>query len=95
MTNQQIIQQWVNSMLSGNNCRGKASHIIADNNAIYSYGRHYPMGVYKDGKFYVNSEKISTSTSRQQNQLKNAIGGGYELRTTKQLQALLAHASIV
>ena len=35
---------------------------------VYSYGKHFPMYVYKDGNFYENSDKYSVSTSKHQTQ---------------------------
>jgi len=36
---------------------------------VYSYGYHFPMYAYKDGKWYRNIDKYSVSTSRHQSQL--------------------------
>lgn len=39
--------------------------------AVYSYGEHFPIYVYNDrlSTWYENSEKFSSSTSKQQTQL--------------------------
>ena len=38
--------------------------------AVYSYGFHFPMYVFKRGKWYGNSDKYSVSTSKHQTQLR-------------------------
>ena len=38
--------------------------------AVYSYGYHFPMYVFKGGKWFENSDKYSVSTSKQQTQLR-------------------------
>lgn len=37
---------------------------------VYSYGLHFPMYAYKEGRWYFNKERYSMSTSRHQSQLK-------------------------
>lgn len=37
---------------------------------VYSYGYHFPIYVYKRGKWYGNSQKYSVSTSKHQTQLR-------------------------
>jgi len=35
---------------------------------VYSYGKHFPMYIWTDGKWYGNSDKYSRSTSKHQSQ---------------------------
>lgn len=37
---------------------------------VYSYGKHFPIYVFKRGKWYGNSDKYSVSTSKHQTQLR-------------------------
>ena len=41
--------------------------------AVYSYGYHFPMYIFKAGKWYANSDKYSVSTSKHQTQLRPHI----------------------
>jgi hypothetical protein len=55
--------------------------------AVYSYGSHFPMFVFKGNKWYENSDKYSMSTSKQQNQCRpdlNCIK-----KTTEEMKELL------
>ena len=36
---------------------------------VYSYGKHWPLFVWQDGKWYENAGKYSVSTSKQHGQL--------------------------
>ena len=36
---------------------------------VYSYGTHFPIYVFKRGKWYGNTDKYSVSTSKHQSQL--------------------------
>ena len=36
---------------------------------VYSYGYHFPIYAFKDGKWYKNKDKYSVTTSKHQNQL--------------------------
>lgn len=36
---------------------------------VYSYGVHWPLFIYADGKWYENAEKYSPSTSKHHSQL--------------------------
>jgi len=36
---------------------------------VYSYGVHWPLFIYEDGKWYENADKYSVSTSKQHGQL--------------------------
>ena len=56
---------------------------------VYSYGYHFPMYVFKGGKWYENGDKYSQSTSKQQNQLRPSIQGEFIMKTTDELKALI------
>jgi len=36
---------------------------------VYSYGEHWPLFVYEDGKWYENADKYSPTTSKHRSQL--------------------------
>ena len=48
----------------------KGSNIFSewknDKYIVYSYGKHFPMYIYKGGVWYANGQKYSASTSRHQ-----------------------------
>jgi len=66
--------------VSNNNCRRyvkqmipfKGSNLYAEMNkciyTVYSYGRHFPLFVCKDGVWYENNEKYSVTTSKHRSQ---------------------------
>ena len=59
---------------------------------VYSYGRHFPMYVYKGKTWYENSDKYSVSTSKQQTQLRQKINGfefGFIKKTTEELKQII------
>jgi hypothetical protein len=63
---------------SNKNCRSlverkvgfKANNIFSEwkdgKYIVYSYGKHFPMFIFKNRKWYENSDKYSSSTSKQQ-----------------------------
>ena len=57
--------------------------------AVFSYGRHFTMYIFKSGKWYENSDKYSISTSKQQNQLRPSIIGSFIMKTTDKMIKLL------
>mgnify|MGYP006307483051 CR=1 FL=1 len=46
-----------------------ASDMSAPRYAVYSYGRHWPLFIYEEGKWYENADKYSPTTSRHRSQL--------------------------
>ena len=57
--------------------------------AVYSYGYHFPMFVFKYGQWHENSEKYSVSTSKQQTQLRPFISGNFTMKSTYELKELI------
>jgi hypothetical protein len=71
MTNQQIINRFVNGATSGRNSNRS---LFIDGNTIYSYGHHFPLAHRNaDGTFWVNPDKYSVTTSKQQGLVRRAI----------------------
>ena len=56
--------------------------------AVFSYGSHFPMYVYKSGRWYRNTDKYSVSTSRHQSQI-CPLGVKFVERDTEQLKRLI------
>ena len=58
---------------------------------VYSYGYHFPMYVFKGGKWYENSNKYSQTTSKQQTQLRPYLlnGTSFILKNTDELKELI------
>ena len=58
---------------------------------VYSYGYHFPMYVFKGGKWYENSNKYSRTTSKQQTQLRPYLlnGTSFILKNTDELKELI------
>ncbi len=48
---------------------------------VYSYGYHFPIYAYKNGKWFSNKQKVSVTTSKHQSQLKPFYGVDYWLNT--------------
>ena len=55
---------------------------------VYSYGYHFPMYVYTLGTWYVNSDKYSVSTSKQQNQARPCTSQEPIKKTTEEIKKL-------
>ena len=54
----------------------KATSVFLENGIIYSWGTHFPMGIWlADGSCAVNSDKYSCSTSKHQSYLHGVLSG--------------------
>ena len=58
---------WVQDRLcfNGSNLYGQ---IVRDKYVVYSYGEHFPLFVYHNGKWYENSDNYSVTTSKHRTQ---------------------------
>ena len=45
-------------------------HMLPHRYVVYSYGEHWPLFVYEDGKWYENEDKYSPTTSKHRSQLR-------------------------
>ncbi len=70
MTNKQIINKFVNGAESGKNSNGS---LFIEGDTLYSYGYHYPLARRENGKFWVNGERYSVTTSKQASMVRRAI----------------------
>lgn len=80
MTNQQIINNFVNGATTGKITRnnpyagGKLTPLFIEGDTIYSYGKHFPLARRNaDGTFWVNPDKYSVTTSKHQSMVRGAI----------------------
>lgn len=72
MTNQQIINKFVNGATSGNNSNRS---LFIEGDTIYSYGRHFPLARrLGGGDFWVNPDRYSVTTSKHQSLVRRTIG---------------------
>lgn len=69
MTNKQVCQAFVDGAT-----KGKSLHIFIEGNVIYSYGKHWPLGIRYGNSFAYNADKYSMTTSRHLSHLRQAIG---------------------
>ena len=53
----------------GSNTFAKWKRYPLERYVVYSYGDHWPLFIYEDGKWYENADKYSVSTSKQHGQL--------------------------
>ena len=80
MKNNDIIQKFVNGATSGKITRHNAftgqthTPLFIEGDTLYSYGHHFPLARRNaDGTFWVNPDKYSTTTSKQQGLVRYAI----------------------
>lgn len=52
-----------------NTCAEWRGHILPNRYVVYSYGEHWPLFIYQDGKWYENADKYSRTTSKHHGQL--------------------------
>ena len=55
---------------------------------VYSYGYHFPMYIFKAGRWYRNTDKYSVTTSKHQSQLRPDVEKFVE-RNTRQLRNMI------
>lgn len=74
------------SEFKGSNTWGQMEH---GSYVVYSYGYHYPMFVFKNGKWYENSDKYSVTTSKHKSILRPDFTWDIIKLTTKELRELI------
>lgn len=70
MTNQQIITKFVSGATKGKN---SLKSLFIEGDTLYSYGHHFPLAKRKEGGFWVNTDKYSVTTSKQQSMVRGTI----------------------
>ena len=54
---------------------------------VFSYGHHWPMFIFRGGKWYENGSKYSVATSKQHSQLRPSVK--MEVLTLHEMKAML------
>ena len=70
----------------------RLGNVYIDGAVIYSYGSHFPMAKKDGERAWVNVDKYSKSTSKQQSFLRSALlNAGYSMMavTTKELKEMI------
>lgn len=57
----------------GEKPKGRAGNVFYENSVIYSYGYHFPIAYIRGTRAFINSDKYSISTSRQQSYVRRAL----------------------
>jgi hypothetical protein len=70
MNNKQIIAKFVQGATKGKN---SLKSMFIEGDTLYSYGYHFPLAKRKEGGFWVNPDKYSVTTSKQQGMVRGAI----------------------
>lgn len=84
------VKTLITSFVNGST-QGRASSVYIENNVIYSYGSHFPMGIrLNDGTFVVNISRFSQTTSKQQNLLIDALQSHYKSTRYAETQTMIA-----
>lgn len=56
---------------------------------VYSYGKHFPVAMYRDGAWTYNSDRYSPTTGRHQSMVRMGIGSNYTSVDTDTIKGLL------
>ena len=70
MTNKQIVKAFVSGAIKGKN---SLKSMFIEGDTLYSYGYHFPLARRQEGGFWVNPDKYSVTTSKQQGMVRGAI----------------------
>ena len=66
------------------------SEQIDDAYVVYSYGKHFPVALFKDGQWLINADKYSPTTSRHQSTVGRGIYGLTKTATTQEIKDVIA-----
>lgn len=76
MTNNELAKLWISQTKSS----GKGNNMFFRDNMIFSYGDHFMIAKIDGNKVEFNNRKYSTSTSKHQSYVKNAIiNAGFDI----------------
>jgi hypothetical protein len=70
MTNKQIVKAFVSGATEGKN---SLKSMFIERDTLYSYGYHFPLAKRVEGGFWVNPDKYSVTTSKQQGMVRGSI----------------------
>jgi hypothetical protein len=74
-----------------NKPEGRAGNVFYEKGVIYSYGHHFPIAYIRGTRAFINSDRYSVSTSRQQSAVRSALSGfEHKLMNTADLKALIS-----
>lgn len=67
MNNQEFIKSWFDVKVRNKQVRRhRYGHLCADEDAVYSYGNHFPLAMPCDNGFLLNADRYSSTTSSHQ-----------------------------
>lgn len=67
MNNQEFINSWFDCKVKNREIRHhRYCHLYADDNAVYSYGSHFPLAIPCESGFLLNGDRYSSTTSSHQ-----------------------------
>lgn len=67
---------------------GHSASVYIQGDVLYSYGTHFPMAIRGYSTFFVNKDKYSRTTSKQQTWTRSILGE-YILMTTEQMKEMV------
>lgn len=70
MNNRRLVEQFAQGAR-----KGTGSHMFIEDDAIYSYGRHFPVARRTPQGVLFNPVKFSNTTNRHQSLVRSALGG--------------------
>lgn len=73
ITNRQTIDLIARQQIFKTGNKTIFSDLVNGAYVVYSYGRHFPMAVFKNGNWYVNEDKYSRTTTAHQSYVRQAI----------------------
>lgn len=88
-TNAQNIEEFIQGK---ENSATTGANIFVEDFIIYSYGKHWPLAMWKDDFAYVNESSRSVTTSKHRTQLMNALhyaGKGVRMLPLEELQQMI------
>lgn len=91
MTNKQFIKEFVERLYTDNDNK-RHGNLFYEDNVLYSYGHHYPLCLNLNGDFIINSDKYSSSTSKQKScvvQVLNELNKSFILLNTDNINLIL------
>jgi hypothetical protein len=73
MNNQEFIESWFDNKIRNRQVRRhRYGHLYADEDAVYSYGSHFPLAMPCDSGFLLNGDRYSSTTSCHQSLTRSA-----------------------
>lgn len=83
------VQSFTDAYVSNPDKSSCGSNMMVFDGVIYSYGKHYPIAIHRDGKFYVNNTPSSKTTNRHVTSVKRSLNGNFEERSKSELLEMI------